>query len=374
MDSQYPVWLRNLDSFLVQSESRVGRVFVASIIALLLFGIAAIYAVPATHTVALGQTFAKMAEQPFTFDTHSLLVYRILTPWISYAIGLRGELIIVTNLIFAYMLIGLVYLYFRQKSIYPTDALFAAAVITFSLVTLTTIYYGGYTDSATYLIIFIMWWSRRYRLIFYSAFLLGLFNRESILFLVPWFIFVYYKESRSRLRFWLEQLVGFGATLGLYLLFREWISSQQTASYPGTYYLDRFLEQPLEIFGQSFLFQGLGLFTVFKILWVIPVAAAISLFKNGRQYEAYGMLILILSCMSQLFFAFDSSRMATLGYLVMIVALKHLFETNVYNFRSWAAYLLLGNLIVPQLYTARDIIEVMKSFPVQVISQLLSTG
>ena len=73
-------------------------------------------------------------------------------------------------------------------------------------------------------------------------------------------------------------------------------------------------------------------------------------------------MLLLQSCVAaQMVVAYDSSRMMTLGFIVMIPALKHLFEHNPFEFRRWAGWVVLANLVLPQVQTWKDRIEIMRS-------------
>ncbi len=183
-----------LDATIERLERRFGPRRWGAMLATILMAAAALYARPAIHTSSLGLNFAQLANDPFG-STPNPVGYRLLTPLISYCLGLRGELIIVTNLLLAGLLIYLIYRHFREVSPRPGDAFIAAVTITFSLVTLTTIYYGGYCDSLSYLIIYFMWRYRGKPLVLYSLLFLGLVNRETLAFLIPWFYFLTYENS-----------------------------------------------------------------------------------------------------------------------------------------------------------------------------------
>jgi len=182
--------------------------------------------------------------------------FRILTPLISWAVGLRGDLLLVTNLIFAAVLLGMSYRYFATRCAHPGDALFAALTLAYSLVTLTTVHYGGYTDSLTYVLLLAMWWGRHHRVLFHLCFLLGLLNRESVAFLVPWFAYLTLREVRPWWRAALDLTVGFGAAFGLYALFRAWISQGQQIKYTTGFYLAPLAADPLHWVRKSLGYCG----------------------------------------------------------------------------------------------------------------------
>lgn len=350
-----------LDSFILRQEKSWGSWRWSVIIAILLLGAACLYVRPGSNCSYLGKYYANLAEYPFAFESGNACSYRILTPLVSWLLGLRGSLIIFTNLIIATLLIGGVYRYFRTTAPRPGDASVAAAMITFSLVTLSTIYYAGYCDSLTYLIIFLMWRFKPKRTVFYALFFLGLLNRESIAFLVPWFAYISLSQGQGRPHRWWDPLIGYGLAFGAYFAFRAWISLHQDVAFSIGYYLDPLLDDPFHWLRQSWERIGLGLFSVFKALWIVPIAAVVSLWQRGERKVVYGIYLLLACTLAQLLFAYDSSRLATLGFMVIIISLKHLFEVNPFGFRGWIGWVMLFNLAIPQVYTANKLTDIMLS-------------
>ena len=379
---------RFFDVIAAAGERRCGRRLWPWVAGLGLLLLAGLYACPATRPAALGKFYVLLASHPFAVDKN-VVGFRILTPLISWAVGLRGDLLIVTNLVFAALLLGMAYRWFAARCARPGDALLATLALTYSLVTLTTVYYGGYTDSLTYVLLFAMWWWRRRRALFHLFFLLGLLNRESVAFLVPWFAYLTLREVKPWWRAALDLALGFGAAFGLYFLFRAWISQGQQIKYTAGYYLNPLAADPLYWIRKSLSFWWLGWFSVFKLLWVFPVAAGVAAWRAGERQLVYSMLLLTACSFAQMAIAFDSSRMLTMGFLVMVLALEYLLrpaagdapvegaagpdrgepggaadasgpvaESGV---RRWAHWVLLANLFVPQLFTAGVIVEQMYS-------------
>ena len=101
------------------------------------------------------------------------------------------------------------------------------------------------------------------------------------------------------------------------------------------------------------------------------MAAAVSLWQRGDRKTVIGMLLFFGGAASQLIIAYDTTRMLTLSFLVMIIALEHFFRTDAFEFRRWAPWLFLFNLLIPQLYTAAQIIEIMKSTPMDLLQMIL---
>jgi hypothetical protein len=351
----------SLDDYLLRKEAKYGRWQCGLILSGLLIVAAGIYVRPASHCDFMGKYYAQLAAHPFSPAPDNPVPFRILTSLISYLLGFRGQLIILTNLIFAFALIYSVYMYFRKATPRAGDAIFAAGTMTFSLVTLTTIYYGGYNDSLTYLIIFLMWQFRGKRPLFFLLFLLGLLNRESIAFLVPWFYFLSITDNPRKLRGIINPIIGFALSFGFYYILRHWIVPQNQIIYSAHYYLTPLLRDPLLALRQCYSHIGLGYFTVFKALWIFPAVAAISLWKMRRWNQLISIILITLGSFAQLLVAYDSSRMLTIGFMVMIISLLHLFRENPFQFRRWIAPIFLFNLIIPQMSTAGQKVDIMHS-------------
>ena len=362
-----------ISQFIEKSEKSIGRISFALLAALLLLILAMIYVRPAMETVTMGRAYSALSEDPFGTSAN-MVGYRVFTPLVSYMIGLRGELIIVTNLIFAWAFLTAVFLYFRKEFPDPTDALLGTSVFAFSLVTLTTIYYGGYCDSATYLIILGMWFLRSKSAAFYALLFLGLLNRESIVFLLPWFAFLGFSEANNKLKSSAKMLLGYGIVFTVYYFFREWIDSIKTVSLTADYYVGQLLEEPLIYFKKSYGHQGLGYFTVFKSTWVFVFAAVLSLWNKRLIRPIVEICLILFFVWTQMFVAWDSSRMLTLAFPVMLISLLHLFKTNAYNFRRWGYLVLLFGLFIPQMYTAAHVIEFMRSIAYSSVSFILTVG
>lgn len=350
-----------LDRWVVGGEARLSRYGFAAAMSLLWMAAAALCVRPGTRPVELGRFYAQLSLDPFAFEAGSPVGFRILTPLLSWAVGLRGEAIMVTNLVLAGLLLFAVHLLFRARAPRPGDALVASAALAFSLVTLSTIFSPSYCDPATYLAVLGMWWARGHKPLFFSIFFLGLLNRESIAFLVPWFLFLEWGEAERKGRALLVSAAGYGAALGVLLLFRAWVASQGEVVFTLEYYLGPLREDPLHFFRKTLGRQWLGLYSVFGAAWLIPAAAGAAMWRRGDRRGTASLLVLLACTWAQLFFAYDTSRMFTLGFLVMLLALDDAFAHDELRFRDWAPWVVLFSAVAPHLRTAQQRVWVMDS-------------
>ena len=345
---------------MLAAEARLGRIGFAVLAALLWMAGAALCVRPGTRVVELGRFYAQLSLDPFAFEA-SPVGFRILTPLLSWAVGLRGEAIMITNLALAALLLVAVHLVFRARAPRPADALLAGAALAFSLVTLSTVFSPSYCDPATYLAVLGMWLARRRPGLFYPIFLLGLLNRESIAFLVPWFLFLAFREGDDRRRELGRALEGYGAAFALYFAFRAFVASQGEVGFTLDYYLDPVREEPLGIFRRTFGNQWLGLYSVFGVAWLIPLAAGVAMLRRGDRAGVASLLLLLACTWSQLLFAYDTSRLFTLGFLVMVLALDDLLAHDALRVRRWAPWVIAASAVLPHVRTAQQRVWVMDS-------------
>ncbi|MBW2269071.1 MAG: hypothetical protein JRH16_10860 [Deltaproteobacteria bacterium] len=362
-----------LDRWVARGEERIGRRLFALANGAMLMAVAALCVRMESKPAVLGSAYAALSEDPFAF-TRSPVGFRILTPLLSWSVGLRGHDLMWTNLALAWLLLVVVFLVFRARAPRPGDALVASATLAFSLVTLSTIFSPWYCDPATYLAVFGMWCLRERRVAFYVVFFLGLLNRESIAFLIPWFAFIDLAESRNRGRAVLEQLAGYGAALALLFLFRAWVASHGQVSLTLAFYLEPLRSDPLHYLRMTAGRQWIGLYSVFGVLWLIPAAAAAAMWRRGERVGPLSMALLLLVTWSQLLVAYDSSRLFTLGFLLMVVALDDCFQHDDGRFRPWALWLIGLQILAPQLRTAQKLVWVMETPLGQLATKWLSGG
>jgi len=341
-------------------QRRLGPVAWSALVAVALMVAASLEVAPALHVTGMGAAYAELATDPFGAAGNPVH-HRILTPLIAHLAGLRGEGIIVVNLAAAALLLLAVHLHFLRRTADPGLALLAAAALAFSLVTLTTVHYGGYTDSLTYLLIFLIWWARRRAWLLGALFLLALFNRESTLLLVPWFLWVRVAGAPRPGRALAASLAVLALATAIYTVVRtQWLAADTTTGYGLAFYVDPFLQDPTVSLRRTCGLWTLGLITVFGVLWAIPLVAAVRP-GPGRGPFVRSAAVLLGCGFAQLLFAVDTSRMWTVAFPVMILALRRLAAEPDPWLERWAPTLVIAHLLLPQLFTAFAVIEPMLS-------------
>jgi hypothetical protein len=340
-------------------EARTGAWAASALMGLLGLGLAALCVRLGTEPASLGRFYAALSQDPLAFDADNPVGFRILTPLLSWCLGLRGDAIQITNLGLAAVVLAWIHATTRRLADSRADAAIAVGVFALSLVTLSTVHAPSYCDPATYLAVLGMLAARKQPAIYYAVFFVGLLNRESLMFLVPWLAFERWRMAPSAGSGGLEPLMGFGVGLGALLLFRAWVGSRVEVAFSLDYYLTPLWADPLHYFRMTWGTQLVGWFSVFGVLWAIPFAAVLAKWRRGDRAGLASMALVLVCAGSQLFFAYDTSRLLTLGFPVMWLALEELSRQPAFGFRRWVPWLLVVQFLLPQLRSARGRVWMM---------------
>ncbi|HVN38735.1 MAG TPA: hypothetical protein VMW19_11270 [Myxococcota bacterium] len=353
-----------LDRGVLAVERRLGRAGTAAAVGAVGLALACVAVAPGVVPQKLGQFYAQsyawLSLDPFVNASQNPVAFRPLTPLISWAVGLRGSRLLFTNLTLAALLLSCVFAWFRRRAPRPGDALLAAAVFCFSFLTLGTVFSPYYCDALTYLVIFAMACARGRPLVFYALFAVGLFNRESLVFVVPWFAFLELWDSLRRVRTLATQSLCYSVALAPYLFFRAWMAARAPMALGVEDYLAPLAADPLHFFRQTARFQWAGLYSIFGPAWVLVTAGAVALWRRGERGAVLGLAVLGVSVWSQLFVAIDTSRLLALVFPAMLVALEALFRDGSLRVREWAPWVVLVQALAPptqavaNLYFAMD--------------------
>lgn len=316
----------------------------------------------------LGRYYELLANNPFDYSYNNPVAFRILTPLISFLLGLKGKGIIITNLLITYIFIGVIFGYYKNQLGNNFWGLFVTLAGITSLALSTSVHCGGYADILTYLIIFLIWVKQHNRWYFLLLFGLSLFNRESIIFLLPWFLLLYFKNHHFRFGDTIQLMIGLLIIFVLYYLFRSHISAHQEIKYSLSYYLDPILNKPFDIFLITVKFHMLGFLSVLRFLWAVPLLAIYYYFSRKENLKGLSIVLIIILSYLQLFIAQDTSRMFTLSYIVLFLPIVDLYNSNFLKFKRWFPILVLLNLIAPQIYTAGHNIEIWHNFLIRLLS------
>ncbi|HKR01548.1 MAG TPA: hypothetical protein VJT09_12795 [Pyrinomonadaceae bacterium] len=348
-----------LNRALLYIEKRSSLAATSLLVAVLLLGCAILYVGFAQLPVYHGVYYARLASDPF--EPGNPNAYRILTPLAAYLLGLRGDRIIIFNAIAALLLLALVYYHSRKSEYSPGLSLAVALMLALTMPTLFTLFYGGYTDSTSYLLIFLMMVCRERPAWFWLLFFLGLLNRESVVFLLPFFLLLHWHSLKSRRLFVRSVLAGLGGVVLAYLLFRALINSHGAVKNNASFYLEPLIRDPLYWLRQVADSYPQGFFSVFKLFWLLPLVAAVLALRR-RNYMALALVLTpVLCAMAQSVIALDTSRMIAMAFPTLLVGVC-VVRKKVGDDLLSAAVILLGlvNLLVPQYYVTSNDVFLMR--------------
>jgi hypothetical protein len=353
--------IARLDSILQRLEERLGLWAAAALVALVCMLVGAIYVRPGWEPISLGVDYAALAENPFSPSNPA--GYRILTPLLAFVLGLRGNAIVYVNVLVAWLLLIIIYYQARRTLHGRLLSLALMGMLAFSKPTLFTIHFAGYTDSTTYLLTLLMILAVRYPPLFWFLFLLNLLNREAVAFLWPFFVLLSWQaSSTNRLRWALTVAIGSGLSMGTYLAIRYILSWNMHVQYSSGYYFGPLLRDPLYWLRSTAPSYYVGVFTAFKLFWVVPVIATWYAAKDKDYMTCLLILTLIAGSAAQSILAVDISRLLSLAFPSLLLGVdilrRHIEERQL---STWLLYLVVANFFVPQLYVTWDKIWILRT-------------
>src|SRR5262245_25663385 len=336
-----------LDPGLMAFERRIGLVPFSLLVGFLSIGLAMLYVTPRFEPLAHGVQFSSLSKHPFNFGESNALRFRILPPLIGFVTGLRGDRFVFVPLIFAVGLISSIYGVFRSKNFAPIAAFLVTSLVTFSAPTLIPLDTPGYTDSALYF--FVFWTFALARKPRWSAvsFGLALLTHESASFLLPALILYSWSQNRGERKTVLRHAAFLlGAFVPLFL-YRFWVSQYVDVAYDLAFYFSKsYLRTTYASVRPRF---ALGLFFLFKLLWLIPAFVVGKAFREHHDLFVVVFLAILLCDVAQLVFAYDVTRILCLGFPLLLISaekLKQFWPTR--RFTTAVLLVLLANFAIPQ--------------------------
>ncbi len=184
-------------------------------------------------------------------------------------------------------------------------------------------------------------------------------------------MFISWEKSENKKTILLDIIIGFSISLILYYFYREWVLSQQDVLYTSTYYLKPLLSDPFKVIRSTIANHGIGLFSVFKLFWILPIMYVYSQYKSKNIKAIFEIFLIIFCCYLQLFLAGDTTRMFTQSFMVIIISLKWFYESEYAYLRKYQFWFLGLNLLVPQVNTAFATVEIWNSTFLYLIESIL---
>ncbi len=318
---------------------------------------------PATAPLGeLGAAFADLATSPLG-EAPNPVPGRLLTPLMSWSIGLRGADMLATVLAACLLLPILVARYALARGLGLIGAgLFAAALAT-TLVVRTSLHCGCYPDVVTYLALFGVWAARRRPRLASLCWFLALLDHERALMLAPWVLFLLVDSGRRTDRrlspwVWLGPLLAAVVWFGLH----AWLESRRPAEHSVMSYLQPLLADPLHNLRPYRWRPLIGWGSALQWVWLVPLAWGL---KLARQRHWRPLLIQvglpILGASMAMLLAYDWSRMAVLAFPCLLPALEAGLADG-QGYRGRLAWILGAQALTPQVFTAWYIVEIMPAW------------
>ncbi|GAB4339731.1 MAG: hypothetical protein Kow0099_15100 [Candidatus Abyssubacteria bacterium] len=358
--------LESLSRKLEEAEKRFGLHITAMMIGLLLLASASVYVTPALHTINHGVNYQKLSSAPLDFASGNPLQLRILTPLLAHVLLFRGNRYIFFPLLMGLLFMAAVYLHFRKEDS-AAESLGATALMAFSTPVLFTLHFQGYTDTTSYLLLWLCLTMRNLPLQA-SLFSLALLNHESNAFALPFLLYRPWEENFS-LRKMLVHAIPYCIAFVPFLLYHRFVISQANVVYSPDFYLNK--ERIIVSIRSIFRLMPIGIFEAFRLFWLIPLYAAYLTFRK-KQYGSTAWLILVILCSaSQLLLATDTSRLLGLAFPAILLGAKILkTELPPELFAKGLFLLLLLNFFVPVYYVGQHHMIPFFPLPVSIILKL----
>jgi hypothetical protein len=353
---------RTAPAHLESLAGRLGPGWFSLLVGLVVALVASLAARPAFAPAGqMGILNAELAAAPFG-PAPNAMAPRILTPLVSWLLGLRGDGLLILIAICCVLLPAAAARCALGAGHGAGGALLAGGTLGLTLLTRTSLHYGGVTDVVTYLLIFLAWMWRARPYPAAAFFLLALLNHERALFLVPWLWWLLGREAGGRPHGRRDALLGPLLAIGLWLPVRLLILSHREVEHTLGYYLSPLREDPLYYLRMAWPWQALGFLSAFQWVWLLPLVRIRKLWREQGCAGLVGLALPIVCAGGQMFFAYDSSRLAALAFPCLLPALRSGLREDDPFFRRWLGLVLLIQALTPQVFTAGHIVEVMRTW------------
>jgi hypothetical protein len=342
--------------------TRVGRVLAAALVGISLLGAAALYVAPARACINHGCWYTELAADPWHSPTSNAVRLRWLSPAIGHYLHLTGRRYIWVALAMAALLLALVYAYYRARRFGVAASAGLATAMAFSTCVLCTLHFQGYSDTTSYVLLFLAMISAPCAPLWPLWLGLAILNHESNVSALPWLL----------LLAWIRGRRGATRVLGpLWALAVVWLAFRlRTAAIGGggnlsaEYYLSRANVE--ENVGHVLKLLPVGAFMTFKLLWWLPFAALVTELRKRRFLHVLLFLGILGSAVSQLLVASDTSRLLALAFPAVLLGAETMRrELGEGRFVRKLGALVAWGLLVPTYYVGQESMIPLVPLPAQ---------
>ncbi|MBP6335008.1 MAG: hypothetical protein KA444_05995 [Bacteroidia bacterium] len=346
-----------LDSFFLRMEKSLGLLATSILVGLFLIGIAALLSSPRWELFYHGKGFSRLSLAPFDFSQESSLRFRILSPLLGYVLFLKGPLFKYLMLAILGFFYSLLYYFHRRKKHRPSESFGIGMVLALSTLAFFQLYFPGYNDPLSYVLILVALFNRERRVLLMTCLALMLFNHDNTIFLFPFF-FLFLLEEDYSLKNLYSKIIFFLPAIALYAAYRLIISSISDPGFDTSYYFNR--ENLRWTWDHVSEHLWYGIFQAFRSGWIFPLIAIVINVKEKRYKEILLLIVGFIFIISQMFIAFDISRLVGLAFPVLLLSAwrtgKYVGEENFLKI-LWAVVFL--NLFIPS-----EIVGALEPIPI----------
>ena len=349
-----------VERYLTHIESKVGIYLAGFVFSIILLLIASIYVTPALQCINHGEEYARLSMNPWDLQRASPLRMRILSPLIAYFLFLRGELFLFFPLLSGLLFLSVIYTTFRSQSLTSLQSLGMVSLMAFNTPILFTLHFQGYTDTLSYLLIFLCLIVKDNLLA--AIFLaLSLFNHESNLFAFPYIVFsrcLRFTDKKQTILLFIMAMIP-------YVIYRYYIIQYAPVLYSTGYYLNAAqIRHNLLVIAKLL---PIGIFEAFKLCWGIQIIAFVYLIKDKKYLEVCQIILFPVCAYLQLFIANDTSRLMGLAFPGILFSAKYLkdYWGPLFTKRLW---IIIGlNFLIPTYYVGQEAMIPFFPLPVTII-------
>jgi hypothetical protein len=347
-------------------ELRLGTRWTWLVAGLVLTLLAAIYITPAYEPVNQGTWFSSLSEHPLSLENREPIRMRVLSPLIGHALFLRGRFYFIFPLLVLIVFNGAIYWYGRREGLSEMASWGLAVLMAFSMPTFYQLHFAGYSDSLSFLLLFLCLVFSQHVTIWAPLFMLAMFNHEIAIFFVPVLLWQYVGREMA-LRRWLAGAAAVSLALLPVALFRWFIERHSAVQYSESSYLN--IHNILKTGHSIIEYFPLGFFMAYRLFWVLPIFAIVIQMKRKRYFEVVSLALPIFCALAQLLVATDTSRLIGFAFPSIIGGAMVIYdwtcEKEKFAARLWS---LIGlDLLVPAYYVGQAAILPLIPLPISLI-------
>lgn len=335
------VFSKDLNSILLESESKLTLLATSLFLGIIFFGLAMLYVSPQFEPIYHGKVFCEMSSSPFDFAKAYPLQNRILAPLLGYLLFLRGDLFFILPYAFTVFLLAAFYFYSRKHANTPLESLLITALLAFSSLVFLPLISPGYTDSVTFFFVFLAFALASQSIQKSSLFFaLALLNHESCVFILP-ALFLYRLSFKAN--FFTTFIFYLVSCIPL-LAYRYYVSQHMATEYSLDFY---FSTNNLTTCINTWNLIPSGVFYAFKLLWFFPLFILVESYRRGDNLFLFSILAAMFFPLLQFIIAYDITRMMCISFPAVVLSLFKLKEYwGNEKFNYFTKYLFFFNLLL----------------------------